>query len=204
MIRIASPEPTPMWHEHLRRMLPTICQHARIAFRYYNPDAREEAVQTVVCDACVALARLAELDKLDLAYATVLARYGVARFKHGRVTGGHLNCKDAMSPYCQRLKHITVERLDQYSEEDQSWSQALVEDKTAGPAEIARTRIDFDGFLHSLPRRHRRIAQYLSLGNRTSEAARKFGVSQGRISQLRRALERSWKDYTGDNEGNAA
>lgn len=205
MIRIASPEPTPMWHEmFLRRMLPTILQHARIAFRHYNPEAREEAVQAVVCDACAALARLAELGKLDLAYASVLARYGVARFKAGRMTGGHLNCKDVMSSYCQRLKCIVVERLDQYNDEDRSWSEALVEDRTAGPAQITCSRIDIDAWLHALPRRDRKVAEYLSLGHRTSETARRFGVSQGRISQLRRALKQSWEDYTGDNEGNAA
>jgi hypothetical protein len=85
-------------------MLPLIRQHARIAFRHLRAEAREEAVQGVVCNACDAIARLAELGKLDVAYATALARYGVAQVKDGRMTGGHLNCKDVSSSYCQRQK----------------------------------------------------------------------------------------------------
>jgi hypothetical protein len=142
------------------------------------------------------MARLAELDKLELAYASALARYGVAQVKDGRMTSGSLNCKDVSSRYCQRLKKVTAERLDYYDEEDDCWCEAIVEDRTAGPAEIARTRIDFDAWLRRLPRRDRRIAQFLSLGNRTSDAARKFSVSEGRVSQLRRELVESWKKFT--------
>jgi len=65
-------------------------------------------------------------------------------------------------------------------------------------------RLDFESWLQSLPCRHRRIAQYLSLGNRTADAARKFNVSNGRISQMRAELARSWNEITSDNEGNAA
>ena len=113
MIRIASqPKPAaPEWHATFLRMLPAIRQHARIAFRHLRAEAREEAIQGVVCNACAAIARLAELGKLDLAYPTVLARYGVAQVKDGRMTGGHLNCKDISSPYCQRLKGVVMETI---------------------------------------------------------------------------------------------
>ena len=89
LIRIAAAsKSTPDWHELFLRMLPAIRQHARIAFRHCNPEAREEAVQAVVCNACVAIARLAELGKLDIAYPGPLARYGVAQVRDGRMTGG--------------------------------------------------------------------------------------------------------------------
>jgi len=75
MIRIASqPKPAaPAWHEVFLRLLPAIRQHARISFRHLDPEAREEAIQAVVCNACAATARLASLGKLDLAYAGGLA-----------------------------------------------------------------------------------------------------------------------------------
>lgn len=79
----------------------------------------------------------------------------------------------------------------------------LIEDRHAGPAQTACTRIDFESWLHSLPCRHRRIAQYLSLGNRTADAARSFRVSSGRTSQVRAELAKSWQAYTNGNEGNA-
>ncbi len=108
-----------------------------------------------------------------------------------------------LSPYAQRLKGFKVESLDHGEKDDENdWCEVLVEDKTAGPFDIVRTKLDFDAWLHSLPRRARKVAEFLSLGNRTSDAAVKFGVSEGRISQLRRSLERSWSEF--GNEGNAA
>ena len=205
MIRIASqPKPaTPEWHEVFLRLLPAIRQHARIAFRHLGPEAREEAVQAVICNACTATARLAELGKLDLAYATPLAQFGIRQVKNGRMTGGHLNCKDISSSYCQRAKGIVVERLDVFNEEENAWSEVIVEDRRAGPADTARARLDFAAWLKQLPHRNRRVAQFLSVGNRTSDAARKFGTSAGRISQIRRELSESWRRFVGDNPAEA-
>jgi hypothetical protein len=74
-------------------MLPAIETHARIAFRHLDPEAQEEAVQEAVCNACRAVARLAELQKLDLAYPSVLAHFAVSQVKDGRKVGCSLNSK---------------------------------------------------------------------------------------------------------------
>ena len=185
-------------------MLPAIIAHAKIAFRYLRPEARGEAVQEVVCNALKAFARLVQLKKVDLAYPSVLARFGVKQVKDHRKVGGHLNINDVMSRYCQVNKGVTIARIDQYDETQDEWTQLVVEDKNAGPAEIVRVRMDFSDWLASLPCRHRRLAQYLSLGNRTSQAARKFRVSEGRVSQLRKELAESWRKFVGDEPGPAA
>ena len=127
----------PAWHAPFLAMLPTIKTHAKIAFRHLDPEAREEAVEEAVCNACCAVARLAELDKLDLAYPTVLARYAVAQVKDGRKVGCKLNVRDVLSPYCQQRKGVTVERLDKYDADEGCWIEVLVEDRHAGPAETA-------------------------------------------------------------------
>jgi hypothetical protein len=57
--------PVPRWHRAFLAMLPKIAGHARIAFRYLNPDARAEAVQEVVCNALRAYVRLVQLKKTD-------------------------------------------------------------------------------------------------------------------------------------------
>ena len=191
--------PSPDWQSLFLRLLPRIRKHARIAFGYLDPESREEAVQAVICNACCAVARLAELNKLDLAYASVLARFGVAQVKDGRMTGSSLNCCDVSSRYCQRQKNIVVERLDEYDSEEQAWKEILIPDQTCTPAELAASRIDFPAWLKTLKLRDRRIAQFLARGNRTSEAARKFDVSQGRVSQLRRELKAAWEAFTGDD-----
>ena len=203
MIRVASlpKSTTPAWHATFVQMLPAIARHARIAFRHLRPEAREEAIQEVVCNACAATARLAELNKLALAYPTVLARYGVAQVRGGRMTGGHLNCKDISSPYCQRLKSIVVQRLDHFDEEEGQWKEAVVQDtRTAPVPEIVAFRCDFGDWLKSLRCRDRRIAEHLALGNRTQDVAKRFKVSAGRVSQLRRELAESWRQFTGGAE----
>lgn len=189
---------TAVWHAKFQAMLPVIVTHARISFRHFRPEAREEAIQEVVCNACAATARLAELGKLDLAYPTVLARYGVAQFRDGRKVGCRLNIRDVLSPYCQQRKNLTVERLDKFDDDDGAWQEIIVEDQTATPADIARVRIDFDEWLQILPRQQRKVANTLALGETTSATAKKFGLSAGRISQLRRDLMESWQAFVGD------
>ena len=63
----------PAWHDDFLAMVPKIERHARHAFRALRAEARAEAVQEVVCNACAAFARLVELDKIELAYPTALA-----------------------------------------------------------------------------------------------------------------------------------
>jgi hypothetical protein len=70
------------------------------------------------------------------------------------------------------VKRVAMERLDHYDEDDQAWTEVLVEDRQAGPADIARTRIDFSDWLGSLNRRKRKIAEFLSAGESTHEAAK--------------------------------
>lgn len=188
----------PAWHARFLEMLPAIVQHARISFRHLRPEARAEAVQEVVCNTCCAVARLAELGKLDLAYPSVLARFAVAQVKDGRKTGSKLNCRDVLSPYCQRLKDVVVERLDSFDEEEGQWREVVVEDHHAGPAETACARIDIGDWFARLPRCKRRVAQVLATGETTKKTARKFHLSPGRISQLRRELQDDWRDFQGE------
>ena len=60
----------PAWHTVFVAMVPAIVNHARISFRHLQPEARAEAIQNAVCSACAAVARLAELGKLDLYLTT--------------------------------------------------------------------------------------------------------------------------------------
>ena len=196
---LRSPRVCPAWHGQFLAMLPAIVTHARVAFRRLDPDAKAEAVQEVVANAFVAFARLVQLGKIDIAYATPLARYAVAQVNDGRKVGNHLNINEVLSSYAQKRRGITVERLDHFDEEENAWREAVVQDTRSAPVpEIVAFRCDFADWLHRLPRRNRRIAQFLAVGNRTGEAARKFGLCEGRISQLRKELSQSWRDFVGE------
>ena len=111
---------------------------------------QEEAIADVIANSFVAFVRLVERDKIELAYPTVLARYGIAQHKCGRRVGTRLNVKNVSSDYCRVNKSVFVQRLDRFDDDEGVWKEILLEDRTAGPAEIAACRMDFSGWLKTL------------------------------------------------------
>ena len=192
------PRRLPHWHQGFMAMLPAIQTHAKVAFRHLDREAREEAVQEVTANAAVAYARLFELGKVDLAYPGVLARYAVAQVKDGRKVGTKSNVRDVSSSYCQMRKAVTMERLDRFDKQADEWQEILVEDRHATPADVAASRLDFAAWMKSLSGRYRKIAKALARGETTGRVARMFKVSDGRISQLRRELRDSWREFQGE------
>ncbi len=201
----ACPAPRPRWHRVFLSMLPQILRHASYSFRSLHGDARQDAIAEVIANCVVAFKALVRRGKMDIAYPTVLARYATAQVADGRRVGSSLNVHEVLSGYAQRNKGFKVESLDHFDEEENQWQEAVVQDtRSSSVFDTVAFRCDFADFLDHLPRRNRRIAQFLSLGNRTRDAAHKFGVSEGRVSQVRRELAESWKAFTNGNEGNAA
>lgn len=188
----------PAWHVGFMAMLPAIIRHAQLCFRYRDPEARQDAVQEVVANAMVAYVRLFEQSRIDLAYATVLARYGVAQVRDGRRVGNMLRIGEVLSEYAQRKKGFVVERLDKFDRETEEWQEVLLEDRHAGPAETAAARIDVGDWFAMLRPRDRKIAGALAIGERTMDVAQRFKLSQGRISQKRDQFCKSWRRYQGE------
>jgi hypothetical protein len=178
-------------------MLPTIRRHASLAFRDMDSESRQELVQEVVCNALVAYKRLFDQGRVELAYPTVLARFGICQAVDGRRVGSKRNVRDVLSEYAQRQKGFQVDRLDRFDREEGQWLEVLVEDRHAGPAEVACCRLDFRAWLRSLPGRLRKVAEVLASGETTGGAAERFGVSAGRISQMRRELATAWAAFQG-------
>ena len=188
----------PAWQAGFLRLLPDICRQLRIAFRRLPAERREEAVQEAVANALVAYRRLAELGKTELAFATPLARYAMRQVCGGRQIAGSLNAREVLSPYAQRKAGFTVSRLHRADETEGTWKELLVADRRSTPAELAASRLDFAAWWGRLPRRKRRIAAALAAGATTSETARSFRLTAGRISQLRREFEASWRSFHGE------
>lgn len=180
------------WHAGFLAMLPAIRRSLRAAFRGLDPEAREEAVQEGICNALAAYVRLYRRGELDRAYPTPLACYAARQIRSGRKVGGKLNVRDVSSAHCQCLKHVVLERLDKWDREEQAWMEIVVEDRHSSPADVVRVRLDFAAWLKTLPRRDRKVALDLANGHRTSDIARKYDLSDGRISQLRKELHLSW------------
>jgi hypothetical protein len=193
------------WQDLFLQMLPTIHQHAQICFRRLTPELREECIQEAICNACCAVARLAELGKLDLAYAGPLAHFAVSQVKAGRKVGGRLNCQDVLSRYCQRKKDFRVERLDRFDEREDAWLEAVIQDtRTAPVPDIVCFRMDFREWLAMMPCWKSCFAQSLAMGNRTKEVAKRFHVTAGRVAQLRKEFFESWERFQGRGKAGPA
>ena len=205
MIALAKPKVhSTEHHDRFLDMLPTIRRCARQAFDRHDAEAREEAVQEVIANAWRAFVRLVERGRAALAYPTVLARYAIAQVRGGRKVGTRLRVVDVSSEYARIQKGFTLDRLDEIDASTGEWQEVLVEDGHATPADIAASRIDFAAWLRTLPGRTRKIAKLLATGETTNAAAKKFAVSAGRVSQLRRELQDSWTEFVGDRQELAA
>ena len=188
------------WHAGFLALLPDIHRHVRFAFRRLQSDRREEAIQEALANALVAYIRLHELGKTAVAYASPLADYAVRQVCGGRQVACPLNSYEVLSRYAQRKRGFTVNRLQRSDESEGAWKEILVEDPTCTPAELAASRLDFDDWLRRLPRHKQRVASTLASGETTSETAKKFKVTPGRVSQLRRELAESWDQFHGEAE----
>jgi hypothetical protein len=149
-----------------------------------SPDEREESIAEVLAIAYGTYARLVELGKEDVAFATPLAQFAIRRVRSCRFLGGRLKARDVMLAHHQAAGRTVVERRDHFDREESQWREIVVEDHRAGPAEIAACRIDFASWLRLLPVRRRKVALTLARGESTGEAAKKFGVTAARISQV--------------------
>jgi hypothetical protein len=196
--KVSDKAPAPSWHAGFLAMLPRIKRYAECAFQHWSAEAREDAIQETLANSMIAYVRLAERGKIEMAHATVLARYAVAQMRDGRRVGTKLNVREVLSPYARRRKGFVLESLDGFDRVEGEWLEAVVEDdRTPIPDQVA-FRIDFPRWLGLLSRRDRQIAEALAAGHGTSEVAARFRLSPGRISQKRREYLESWQDFHGD------
>ena len=187
-------------HAHFLKLLPAIRRRARLAFRYLDEEAQEDAIQGTIAHAYSVYVALVNAGRVELAYAAPLARYAVGRVRADRHVGTSVNAQDISSRWCQRRKGLNAISLDQSGAGRHEWREIVVEDRRATPADIAAMRIDFAAWLGSLPRKKRQIAELLATGEGTKQVARRFRITAGRVSQIRRLLHRSWCLLQGDGE----
>lgn len=186
------------WQPQFLALLPTILRYVEPAFRKLDPDAKAEAVQEAVANACVAFARLVERGKESLAFGTVLARFAIGQVRAGRRVGGKQNIKDILSTQFQKRQNFCVECLDRFDLAKECWQEAVIEDRRTPILDQVWFRIDFPEWLKTLSWKNRKIAQALAAGHRTIDVAQSWGLSLGRISQLRRELFDSWQRFQGE------
>jgi hypothetical protein len=128
-----------------------------------------------------------------------LATYAIAHVRAGRSVGVHFNGRDVMSVHAQRCRGFGVVPLagtvDRFG---RSWRETLVDKRSYSPGDAAAFRLDFKAWLKRLSARDRALVNVLAGGESTSTAAKRFGVSDARLSQIRRELKRDWEFFQGE------
>jgi hypothetical protein len=177
------------WQLAFVAMLPEIQQRLQRAFRHLDPASREESIAEGVVHCLLSYSRLHDQGRAEVASSSNLAWYATLAVKRGRPAGNRMNGKEPLSRYAQVGKRIQVEQLPG------GWIDMLVEDTRASVPDQVAAKLDVGAWFATLSRRMKRIARDLAYGFSTSEVAEKHGVTPGRISQLRRALEESWAAF---------
>jgi DNA-binding NarL/FixJ family response regulator len=186
--------------ERFLGMLPQILRQARIASRGLRAEARDELMQEVVANAYCAFVQLVLNGQAAVAYPTPLAQFALRQIRAGRRVGNRMNSQDVLSPSAGRVHRPTIETLDGHDPRTGRWKEILVEDRHAGPADIAAARIDIAAWLGTLSPRYCQIVQALVTGESTSAVARKFKLTNGRISQLRQWFRAHWERFQAGRE----
>ena len=173
-------------------MVPQIQRRAQRAFRACTAELREEIVAEVVADCFIWYRRLVELGRINDAHANALAHYSIKRIASGVQVGCRRNRFDTASRYARLKTGMRREPLYWRDSDTGEWHEMLLEAPGASPADLAAARIDIRHWFSTLSIRNRAIAVALAAGERTHRVAEQFGLSSGRIAQMRREFAKSW------------
>ncbi len=180
------------WQSNFVILLPEIERRLWRAFRQLDAERREDAVAEAIVHSLLSYSRLLDLGNAESATASTLAWYAAMRVKRGRPAAGRMNGDEPLSRYAQIGNGIEVEHRHI------NWMDLMVEDKRASISDMVAAKLDVGAWFATLSRRMKWIATDLACGCSTSEVAQKYGVSAGRISQLRRKLADSWNAFQHD------
>ena len=201
-------------HDDFLALAPVVERHARVAFRALDGAAREEAVAEAVAAAFAAHVALKARGRDPAAFPSMLATYSVLRVKDGRHVGGRSGSRDVLSRKAQQRRGFRVEPLPaaartacegMYARARGRREQGALEEclrdhrKAPVPDQVA-FRIDFIVFLAALTERDRRMALALAEGHAAKQVANRFGLTPGRVTQLRQRWQRQWLAFQGEAE----
>jgi hypothetical protein len=181
----------------LALVLPKVVSHGRVYFRHLkSAEHKEEYIAEMVALTWRWHLRLAERGKDATHFPTALATFAARAVRSGRRLAGMDRSKDVLSPLAQHRGGFAVGKLPDCGTLDGSPLDEALHDNTQSPVdEQVCFRIDFPAWRLTRAERDRRVLDDLMLGERTLDVAGKYGLSPGRVSQLRREFLLDWRRY---------
>ena len=193
-------------HTHFLAILPRIEQHGRICFRHERCASKKaDHIAEMIALAWKWYVGLMRRGKDPSTFVSTFADFAAKAVKSGRRLCGHENPKDVLSGRAQQMHNFTVGKLPSFSTMmGTELTEALIDNTLTPPDEQAAFRIDFPVWIHTHSQRHRKLLQDLMHGHQTKDLASKYGMSPGRISQLRREFRDDWDSFCGEPDLSAA
>ena len=193
-------------------LLPRIESQARIYFRAIRCAVKKaDYIAEVVAISWKWFCRLMKRGKNVTEFVGALAALAARAVWSGRRLGRGERANDVMSPVAQRRHSFVVKSLPSTRRpyEDlggdgldqrlhDSMEERLADNTVTPPPDQAAFRIDFRAWFKTLTARERRIIRAMLLNERTKELSRRFEVSPGRVSQMRREFRDDWCRFNGD------
>jgi len=202
-------------HTAFLRIAPRVELHGRVYFRGLKcPDTREDCICEMLALSWRWFLRLIAQGKNPLQFPTAIADFAARAVKAGRRLCGKHKGKDVMNPLAQQRHDFVVERLSvstcrshesRYSvplgqQAQDSFEERLRDNAVTPPPDAVAFKLDFACWLQTRTDRDRGIIGDLMLDERTTDVADKYGLSPGRVSQLRREYLQDWRTFCGEEE----
>ena len=200
MCALANIDSVEVLQNRFLRLLPRIELHGRIYFRNVRCPARKaDAIQEMRALAWKWFVRLTRRGKNPGNFVVSFVRLVARAVNSGRRIAGMARAKDVMNRRAQEGNDFAVTMVQDVGAQNGSpWAEALKDNMSTPPPDAAAFRIDFPIWLATLSERDRRMVDRLMLGERTQATARRFGLSEARVSQLRREFSRRWARFHGE------
>ncbi len=181
-------------HTRFHSILPRIEKHAHVYFRHIKcREHKADRVAEVVALAWKWFVRLAERRKDARQFPSRLADYAARAVHSGRRVTGQISPKDVLSERAQQRHGFCVGKLPDFSTESTNPLAEALADNTKSPVpDQVQFRCDFPAWLTTRTNRDRRLIERMAMCERTKDLARKFGLSEARVSQLRREYQEDW------------
>src|SRR5262245_40347624 len=199
----STPLPAAEVQQRFLAVLPRVERHARIHFRSVRcPHARADAVAETLALAWAWFVKLVRRGQDPARFVSVLATYAVRHVRSHRRLCGQEPGRDVLSARAQARHGFLVASLPQGSGLLGNEFDEALQDNTQSPVpDQVGFRLDFPCWLATRSERDRRVVGDLMVGERTADVAAKHGLSQPRISQLRRDFLEDWRRFTGEADG---
>lgn len=195
---VAASYPCPAHAAFITHILPRVVLHARIFFRGEKcPGKRDDRIAEATAIAWKWYRVLVKRGKNPADFPCRFAALAALAVKNGRKVSGMERAKDVMNSRAQSRHGFTVSSMPITSTlTTNPFAEALTDNTQTDVPEQVAFRLDFPAWLHTRTRRDRRIIEGMGKGERTRDLADRFGLSEARVSQLRREFQEDWLGFS--------